>query len=295
VHAAAILGPGVSECDLRPFRLPGVTLSVEPDPAFADMDAVLIFGGDGTVHHQLAALAQAALPSIVVPHGSGNDFACALGLPSREASLTAWKRFCSGERNLRRIDLGIIRPLPDGPVTYFCEAAGVGIDSAVIQHVNRMPSWLRRNGGYLIATLTALVCYRTRPTTVSLPEAETAGVEFKNRISEPALTVLIGNGSRYGDGMRIAPNADFADGQLDVCFVRHIPRLRVPGLLHTLYRGTHIQLPAVEYFRAARLRIATDPPLELCADGEYVCRTPAEIAVAPLAISVIVDSPSASH
>jgi len=290
VRAAAILGPGVSERDLEPFRLPGVELSIGNN--FVVADAVLILGGDGTVHHQLAALVQARVPVLVVPHGSGNDFACALGLTSPQTALQAWTRFCAGKGNLRSIDLGVIQPLPEGAATYFCEAAGAGIDSAVVQRVNRMPPWLRRNGGYLLATLAAIVSYRSRVTTISHPgENPVAG--FKTHLSEPALSVLIGNGSRYGDGMRIAPDADFTDGLLDVCFVRDMPRLRVPGLLHTLYRGTHIHLGVVHYFRTARLRINTDLPVELCADGEFVCRTPAEISVAPSTLSVIVDNRSA--
>ena len=287
MRAAAILGPGVSERDLEPFRLPGIHLSIGNN--FVAADAVLILGGDGTVHHQLAALVQAGVPVLIVPHGSGNDFACALGLTSRHTALQAWTRFCAAEGNVRSVDLGIIQPLSGGAATYFCEAAGAGIDSAVVQRVNRMPSWLRRNGGYLLATLAAIVSYRSRLTTISLPVGNTeAG--FTTRLSAPALTVLVGNGSRYGDGMRIAPDADFEDGQFNVCFVRHISRIRIPGLLHTLYRGTHIHLHEVEYFRTSRLRITTDPPVDVCADGEFVCRTPIEVSIAPSALPVIVNS-----
>jgi diacylglycerol kinase (ATP) len=288
VRAAVILGPGVSERDLEPFRLPGVELSVGDN--FVAADTALILGGDGTIHHQLAALVRARVPVLVVPHGSGNDFACALGITSRDIALRAWTRFCRGEENTRRVDLGTIRSLPEGPPTYFCEAAGAGIDSAVIQRVNRMPPWLRRNGGYLLATLAAVVSYQSRLTTISLPAGNLES-GFTTRISEPALTALLGNGSRYGDGMRIAPDADFEDGLFNVCFVRHIPRIRIPALLHTLYRGTHIQLRAVEYFRAAHLRITADPPVDVCADGEFVCRTPAEVRVAPSALPVVVDQP----
>jgi diacylglycerol kinase (ATP) len=246
---------------------------------------VLIFGGDGTVHHQLARLANTNVPTLIAPYGSGNDFAATLGLRSPEDSLAAWRRFCSGEANIKQIDLGSVTPLTGGPRTYFCEAGGAGIDSAVIQRVNRMPQWLRGHGGYFLATLGALASWRARKTTVSLADA-TGG--FQPRVSEPALTAIVANGSRYGHGMKIAPHADPADGLLDVCFVHEISRWRLPRLLHTIYTGEHIHLPEVEYFQARQVRIETDPPMEFCADGEYVCATPVEISVLPSALRVIV-------
>ena len=45
-------------------------------------DAILIFGGDGTIHRHLAQLVKLQIPVLVVPRGSGNDFARALKLRS---------------------------------------------------------------------------------------------------------------------------------------------------------------------------------------------------------------------
>src|ERR1700689_512163 len=83
MRAAAIFGLGTSPADLKPFQDRSPTEWQYGLPASSsDADAVLIFGGDGTIHRHLAALVRLQLPVLVVPAGSGNDFARALKLRS---------------------------------------------------------------------------------------------------------------------------------------------------------------------------------------------------------------------
>jgi diacylglycerol kinase family enzyme len=74
-------------------------------------DAALVFGGDGTMHRHLSGLSLKQVPTLIVPMGSANDFAKSVGIPSVEAALAAWRRFCSTGNNVRSIDLGTIQPL----------------------------------------------------------------------------------------------------------------------------------------------------------------------------------------
>ena len=79
MRAAAILGLGTSQADLQPFQAGSTTAWTEGLPASSsDADAIVIFGGDGTIHRHLPALVRLQLPVLVVPAGSGNDFARAL-------------------------------------------------------------------------------------------------------------------------------------------------------------------------------------------------------------------------
>jgi diacylglycerol kinase family enzyme len=55
----------------------------------------------------------------------------------------------------------------------------------------------------------------------------------------------------------------------------------------TVYFGHHLLSPKVEYSKAERVTLQTETPLEIYADGEFVCETPAEISVAAGALSVI--------
>ena len=66
-------------------------------------DVILLFGGDGTVHRHLGQLVRLGLPVLVVPAGSGNDFARALGLRRVRDSLAAWRKFCGGAAMCARL------------------------------------------------------------------------------------------------------------------------------------------------------------------------------------------------
>src|ERR1043165_3965425 len=80
MRAVALLGLASTEKDVAVFRLPGVDIAISQQPDAAD--AALIFGGDGTMHRHLDALHAQQVPALVVPTGSGNDFAHALGIRS---------------------------------------------------------------------------------------------------------------------------------------------------------------------------------------------------------------------
>ena len=92
----------------------------------------------------------------------------------------------------------------------------------------------------------------------------------------------------WGNGMRLAHLADLDDGLLDVCFVRNLSKLRLLRLFHVVFNGRHIGMKEVEYWKASRVRIQTEPVMDLYADGEYVCSTPVELAVKREALHVIV-------
>ncbi len=112
--------------------------------------------------------------------------------------------------------------------------------------------------------------------------------EAAPKISEPAMLVAVANTSSYGGGMRIAPQAQVADGLLDVCFVRRTARLRLLASFPRVFRGDHIEMPEVEYFQSPSVSIAAERPLDLYADGEWICQTPLEIRIVPKALRVVV-------
>src|ERR1700694_2032135 len=133
MRAAVIFGLGTSPADLKPFQAGHTTQWLQGLPAASgDADAILIFGGDGTIHRHLPALVRLQLPVLIVPAGSGNDFARALNLRSVRDSLRVWRDFESGKIQARAIDLGVIIPSTAVPCTaasperthYFCGVAG---------------------------------------------------------------------------------------------------------------------------------------------------------------------------
>jgi diacylglycerol kinase family enzyme len=69
-------------------------------------------------------------------------------------------------------------------------------------------------------------------------------------------------------------------------------KLKLCCLFPTVYLGRHLTVSQVEYFQTERLKLETDAPQDVYADGEYVCRTPIEVSVARGALSVIVRQPA---
>ena len=297
MRAAAIFGPGSSAKDLEPFQKSSeATWAIGLPTAPNDADAILIFGGDGTVHRYLAQLVELQLPVLVVPRGSGNDFARALKLGSIRDSLAAWRTFCSGGRNVRTIDLGVITPLntdrygaSESPAPrYFCCVGGVGLDAEIAGRANQLPRWLRAHGGYLLSFLPALLGFVPVSMKISVPFAENRDA-FVARSAKPIVVAAFANGPSYGGGMKIAPKAKLDDGVLDVCVIPHMNKFKLCCLFPTVYFGRHLSVTPVEYFQTERLRLETEEPFDAYADGEYVCRTPIEVSVARGALRVIVD------
>jgi diacylglycerol kinase (ATP) len=291
MRAAVILGTKATGRDLRPFQFPNVELvavaELLPDRAF---DAALIFGGDGSVHRQLPSAVASQSPLLCVPTGSGNDFARALGLGTVRDALTAWQRFCAGANNVRSIDVAEITFLnpatgnrkPETGTSLYCCVAGAGLDSEINRRANALPAWLRGHGGYVLSLAPALATFQPPQITIELFDSD-----GPSRIQEPAMMVAFANTPSYGHGMRIAPRAQMEDGKLDVCFVRRLPKRRLLRWFPLVFSGGHLRLPEVVYAQCSGVSIASERPLDIFGDGEFIGRTPAQVRVRPRALRVI--------
>lgn len=299
MRAAAILGLGCSLKSLTPFQVDTKIEWRMGMPASSDeADVVLLFGGDGTIHRHLGQLVGLGLPGLVVPAGSGNDFARGLGLRCIRDSLAAWRKFCGGAGNVRAVDLGVISalesaggaPAPYNP-RYFCCVAGVGLDGEVAQRANGLPRWLRGHGGYVLSLVPTIFTFTALPMKIlTSSESNDENTVWISRNDQPTILAAFANTPSFGGGMKIAPRAKMDDGLLDVCIVGSVDRFRLLRLIPTVYSGHHLNAREVEYFQAARVRVETEHPLDVYADGEYVCRTPVEISVHDAALRVVTPS-----
>jgi diacylglycerol kinase (ATP) len=285
--AAVVLHPDLSPEIAEPFRIAGVELRIKD--TFNDAkncSAALIFGGDGTVHRHLPQLYQRQIPTLVVPVGSGNDFAKALGIGSIKHALMAWKHFCATGDNVQQIDLGAIKPLAQANTEeiLFCNAAAIGMDAEANARANRMPPWLKGCGGYLLAGLQALLAFKA---------VELRVIAEARELRQEAFFLAIGNAPRYGGGMRMTPRASMDDGLLDLCLVGKMNKLKLLCWLPTVFFGGHLRLNGVEYFQAQAMQIESERELDVYADGDFACAVPVEIKVMPKALRVIV--PPLSH
>ena len=306
MRAAAILGLGCSAKNLKPFQDDKtIEWRLGMPPSADEADIILLFGGDGTVHRHLGQLVKLGLPVLIVPAGSGNDFARALGLRRVRDSLVAWRKIRQNPTRLWPIDLGILIALQEGEAgalvagaeRYFCCVAGVGLDGEVARRANRLPRWLRAHGGYVLTLVPAI--FRFAPIRMTIRTSSGSGeneptdqaktkATWQTRSEQPTLLAAFANTSTYGGGMKIAPNAKMDDGLLEVCVVGGMDPFKLFCMFPTVYSGRHLQIRGVEYFQASHLRVETEHPLDVYADGEYVCRTPVEVRVANAALRVVI-------
>jgi diacylglycerol kinase (ATP) len=278
MRAAAISGPnGVSRAMTHFQRLTRVEWAASADQA----DVAVIFGGDGTIHRHLADLVERKKPVLVVPCGSGNDFARALGIGSLRDAARAWRNYEQNPSTARAIDLGVISELNGESATqrYFCCVAGVGIDTEIARRANRLPRWLLARGGYALCAPPEFVRFAPLPMKISA----------NGNSADPKATTLaaIANAAAYGGGMKIAPRAKLDDGLLDLCVVRGMNAFKLFCLFPTVYFGRHLGFEEVEYSQTRTVYIETERPLDVYADGEYVCKTPVSFDVAPGALKVM--------
>ena len=248
-------------------------LGAEARAAIVDgVDRLIVVGGDGTVHRVLEPLAGTGAVLGIVPAGTGNDFACALGIardPERalEQALTGAPR---------RIDLGDV----DGHL--FAGTGGIGFDGEVARRVRA--SSVRRFGrlAYAVCAIAALRSFA--------PPRIVAQFDGR-RIADHAMFVVLANSPRFGGGMRIAPDAVLDDGRFDLVFVHRVGRFDLVRTLPRVYFGRHVDHPAIDIFRTAAARITVDRPATVGGDGEPIVDVhegPVEFRIRPGALAVAV-------
>ena len=240
----------------------------------AGRSGVLACGGDGTFHEVVNGVMSGhggrEVTVGVAPSGRCNDFAAALGIPK---SATGIRDLILSGRT-RPVDLGVV----DG--RYYATVATLGFDSTVSQYVadGRVPGFLRGTPSYLYAIFLQLFRYRD-------VQVDLEGDDF--RYSGRVFLAATANTRQYGGNMRIAPNALPEDGKLDVCLVKSVSRCDVVMILPRVFKGGHISHPAVSIHRVTGLKIETQTPMPIWADGERVSQTPAEISVEAGALKLL--------
>lgn len=238
--------------------------------------AVVVAGGDGTVGLAVQALAGTGIPLGIVPSGTGNDFAAALGLRDLDV-VAAAELVIAG--HTRAIDVARITRA-DGSTTNFASVLASGFDSKVNDRANGM-RWPRGGSRYTIAILIEFLRLRGIPFEVELTLADGT----RERLDGDLVMATVGNTSMYGGGIPICPDADPGDGLLDVTLVRPAGRLRLARLLPRAYKGTHTTFAEVITRRVTGVRLAS-PGVTAYADGDPVGALPLSIDVLPGAISV---------
>jgi diacylglycerol kinase (ATP) len=239
-------------------------------------EAVVVAGGDGTVRLAIQELAGTGIPLGIVPAGTGNEIAAMLGLRELDVAAAA-ETIAKG--TTRVIDLGRATR-PDGTSSYFGSVLASGFDSKVNDRANAM-RWPRGSSRYDIAILVEFLMLSGIPYEVELELEDGA----RERVAGDLVMATVGNGRTYGGGIPICPDADPADGLLDVVLVRPAGRLRLLRLLSRVYKGTHAQAAEVS-MRRVRSVLLSAPGVTAYADGDPIGALPLTIEVVPQSLTV---------
>jgi diacylglycerol kinase (ATP) len=232
-------------------------------------ERVLVIGGDGMIHHSINALAQRKeidhleVPVGIIPAGTGNDFARALGLhlnhPERNLD-----HYLSTEP--RSVDLGEIDGVRFGAI------CSTGFDSIVNERANQM-SWPRGKRKYDFAMIQELPRFKPRHYRITI-DGQTSEVL--------AMLIAIANGPSYGGGMKVCPDAQLNDGLLDVMVLKPVPKGEFLRIFPKVYQGKHVSHPQVEISRGRTIHIEGEAITY--ADGERIGPTPVQVKVLPGAL-----------
>ena len=242
---------------------------------------VICVGGDGTLHEVanglMAGSLDLPLPELgVVPAGTGADFARSVDVPQRI------EQACARLANPRVLvsDLGTVTYADrDGPrQRYFVNAAGLGFDAEVVRRRDGFTRHMKGTVPYLVSVATTLLGYINKNVTVELD-----GVSDTRRVN--ALVMAIGR--FFGGGMRIAPNAALDDGYFDVVTLGDVGRLELVYNIPGVYRGTHLRNPKVKVERARLVRVESQQPVLIQADGELLGHVPAQFQIIPRALTIL--------
>lgn len=215
-----------------------------------DINCVIAMGGDGTLHKILNGIENLENTRMaLIPLGTGNDFATSASVPKdvkKAARLIA-------ESEPREIDY---IELSNGLRTL--NAVGTGIDVDVLKRVYDKNG--RKKSTYLHGFIVSLIKFKSIEYSVKYD-----GGEFKSR----GIIALAGNGRQIGGGIKVCPDADVADGYMDLLVLDYISKIKLLGAFIKLMRGKINKIKQVTAVKCKSVSFTLpDGGRTLQADGE---------------------------
>lgn len=244
------------------------TVSDFLDESYTDL---IIVGGDGTINEAINGI-KYDIPVGIVPAGTGDDFIknVSLGKSTKEKIRTA----INGD--VIRIDLGQCNDRK------FANGVGIGFDGQIVEDMTaKQVPFLKGHAAYYYHVLRILGGYRERTFKYTL-DGKT--------VSNELILLTIGNGTTFGGGFKLMPNAKLNDGYLDICEIGKISPLRRFLNIIRLSRGSHDSLKEVEFHRVKEVVVEANDLLFAHIDGEQIGKPPFEIKVLPDALQLRVIS-----
>lgn len=214
---------------------------------------IIAVGGDGTFHQVLNGIIDVEKVNLgLIPCGTGNDFAKKIGFSAKDP-VRCLDVILSGEcKKTDFLTVNGVRCL---------NVLGAGIDVDVLKRYNEMPG--KGKFRYLLSLVISLIKFK--PYKIR--------AVFDSKSDEPAkehnaLIVACANGSYFGGGIPIAPQAVIDDGKIDVMIADCIRKIDILPMLVKLMRGKILETGVAELVRAEEVEIISKEPCTIQIDGE---------------------------
>ncbi len=244
---------------------------VNAKSAVADgAERLIVVGGDGTLSIAVQAVAGSETVLGVVPAGTGNDFARALGLKDKsigQATVTALN-------NDRRIDAIKTQDR-------FIASVITGGFSAEVNNRAEQMRFPKGPSRYTLATLIKAVNLKYQPLTFTVDGTRH---DYKTTLW------AVANTYSFGGGMLICPDANPQDGQIDLTVIADVSRPTLLRLLPTVFQGKHVRHPKVHTLRGTTIEITQQTPspvtTQILGEGEPIGHLPVTMTVAKDALRI---------
>jgi len=235
-------------------------------------DVVIAAGGDGTLYEVINGMAEKPNrpPLGILPLGTTNDFARALGIPKN------WEFAVDLilQQHTRNIDVGRVNK------RYFINIAGGG---SMTELTYEVPSKLKTVIGQLAYYMKGLEKLpRLRPTELCFRWDDQI-------VHEEVMMFLICNSNSVGGFEKLAPEASLSDGLLDVFILRKCNLAEFIRIVSAALRGEHMNDPHLIYFQTQSIQVTSPDYVQLNLDGEFGGTLPCTISVLPDHLQIFVD------
>ncbi len=265
------------KASLHNTEQPGEATALARQAVHENADAVLVVGGDGTINEVVNGLAESPVALGVLPGGTGNVWAKALGLPTRSPLhlmplLDSVRALVPG--TTRRIDLGKANG------RYFLQWTGLGLDAEVTYAMEPRTRRQRRLG--IVAYLAAGVA-----TAAHMAGTRTRIWIDDQRVYRRSILVVVSNSRVYSAGLTMATDARLDDGLLDVDVFAGTGFGDSMRTALGVITGLHVRDPRHSVYRGRTIQVESDRPLAVHVDGEPFGTTPLHCQVVPKGLTVL--------
>ncbi|MBU2914917.1 diacylglycerol/lipid kinase family protein [Reichenbachiella agariperforans] len=238
---------------------------------FTDTTDLVVIGGDGTINASLNAIRKYPMVMSFIPVGTGNDFVKTIDIGSDLDEQI--ETIIHGRERL--IDVGICNKRK------FINGIGIGFDGQMVYENLHTTSIFSGHLKFYMHVLKILWTYRSKYYVVNMDG---------QRLEMKLILMAVQNGTTFGGGFKLNPDAKIDDGLLNICTIGRMTSFRRFLNIGRLNFGKHGKLPEVNFFQAKELRVEPNDMLLAHLDGEYIGSPPFNISISEKFLRIRVKS-----